>query len=462
MKEINIVFSNDDRIQDDKNIQHIISVNPPNSCFIATLANDMVVIAILSSEKYELDDIRMMAGDISRKIKQYKFKVGKINVENVFHTFDYYEKGELVTSFVEGWMLGDYNFDKYKTREKTEEVKLAFSDELGIESYINIGIKRAKATAFTRDLVNEIPKELNPSTFPAYMKEAFKQTKVDVNVLNEKDLSEMHGVLAVGQGSAHPAHFLELNYCGDQSKPLVALVGKGVTFDTGGVSLKVRRNISGMRMDMGGAAAVAGAVKLLSDTHAQVNVVGLIPVVENILDQRSYLPGDIITYKNNISVQIGNTDAEGRLILADGLIRASELGATYVVDIATLTSSARQALGSEIAGVFGDEKLANAIKSLGKENGDFAWPLPLNNSYEAYLRSAHADISNISSDPAPGAMIAALFLRYFITDARKWVHIDMAGVKERSKERGYYAQGASGYGARLLADYAEFISSTKQ
>src|SRR5699024_3529602 len=166
---------------------------------------------------------------------------------------------------------------------------------------------------------------------------------------------QMHGILTVNRGSKFNPAMIEMHYKGDPTKPLIALVGKGVTFDTGGISLKGGRNISDMRMDMVGAAAVAGAVKLLAESKANVNVIGLIQTVENMPGKDAVLPGDIIAYKNGHTVQIGNTDAEGRLILADGIIRAGELDASYIVDISTLTGSMERALGSQLAGIFGEE-----------------------------------------------------------------------------------------------------------
>src|SRR5699024_673117 len=160
---------------------------------------------------------------------------------------------------------------------------------------------------------------------------------------------------------------------------------KGVTFDTGGISLKGSRDLSDMRMDMGGAAAVAGAMHLLQESQANVNVSALIPIVESMPDNQSMLPGEVIRFKNGHTVQVGNTDAEGRLILADGLLRAGELGAEYVVDIATLTGAIARALGSRVAGIFGDDKLCQEMKQIGDDNGDFVWPMPLVDAYDHYL-----------------------------------------------------------------------------
>src|SRR5699024_6182415 len=182
-----------------------------------------------------------------------------------------------------------------------------------------------------------------------------------------------------------------------------------------------------------------------------------IPMVENMPDSKAVLPGEVIHYKNGHTVQIGNTDAEGRLILADGLIRAGELNAKYIVDIATLTGSIGNALGSKLAGVFGDEDLSCVMKKIGDENGDFNWPMPLVNAYDDYLKNDYADFSNISSKGEAGSITAALFLRRFVPNSCKWLHIDMASVM-MGEEEGYYTKEASGFGARLLADYTTTIS----
>ena len=264
-------------------------------------------------------------------------------------------EGECLTAFVEGWTLGSYQFVKYKPSVKPFQTKLNVN--AGAEGFITEGKIRAEATAFSRDLMNEVSNVLNPETFPEVLKKQFEGTEVEVNVLNKIKLEEMemNGVLTVGRGSTYQPAFVELVYKGDETKPLVALVGKGVTFDTGGISLKSGKDLSDMRMDMGGAAAVAGAMTLLAKTKAKANVVVLIPIVENMPDNTSVLPGEVITYKNGLTVQVGNTDAEGRLILADALIRAGEWKAEYIVNIATLTGAIVNALGTELGGVFGDE-----------------------------------------------------------------------------------------------------------
>ena len=269
----------------------------------------------------------------------------------------------------------------------------------------------------------------------------------------------MNGVLTVARGSIYKPSFVELVYKGDASKPLVALVGKGVTFDTGGISLKSGKDLSDMRMDMGGAAAVSGALTLLAKSKAKVNVVALIPIVENMPDNTSVLPGEVITYKNGLTVQVGNTDAEGRLILADALIRAGEWKAEYIVDIATLTGAIVNALGTELGGVFGDEELSAQMKKIGDQNGDFIWPMPLVEAYDKSLDSDYADMNNISSLGGAGSITAGLFLRRFVPKESKWLHVDMAGMMSKNSASGYYAKSATGYGARLLADFTTLVSN---
>ncbi|WP_217587198.1 M17 family metallopeptidase [Lentibacillus saliphilus] len=428
--------------------------------FFSVFAEDtlLVVLKPIEQKQQSTEKIRMVAGEVVRQLSSQKIENVTLSVEVLSHVFDLIDQSAAVTAFVEGWHLGAYSFASYQSTSSSQKTALTIEGEDIAES-VAIGEIRAAAMAYSRDLMNDIPTSLNPATFPERLKETFADSPVTVTVLGKKEIEEqqMNGVLTVNQGSIYDPAFVELSYQGDSSKPLIALVGKGVTFDTGGISLKSGRNLSDMRMDMGGAAAVAGAMKLLADSNAQVNVVALIPIVENAIDRKAVLPGDVIQYKDGQTVQIGNTDAEGRLILADGLIRAGELNAKYVVDIATLTGAIGNALGSKIAGVFGDEALSMTMKHIGSENGDAVWPMPLIDAYDAYLKSDYADFCNISSKGEAGSITAALFLRRFVPESCQWLHVDMAGVME-GEEAGYYTKMASGFGARLLADYAVEVS----
>ncbi len=418
-----------------------------------------IIVKKVDENNQKLDKVRMIAGSIARELTKRKIEQADISEVDLHSAFIKLDEDKTVTAFVEGWYLGGYAFDKYKKKKTAKMPELIFTNENEVKHLVTTAKTRAEAVKFSRDLTNEIPSYLNPETFPTILKDEFANTGVEVIVHDKAKLEEMkmNGLLAVNRGSKYDPAFIELHYQGDTSKPLIALVGKGVTFDTGGISLKNARDLSDMRMDMGGAAAVAGAVKLLAESNAKVNVVGLIQTVENMPDSNSILPGDIITYKTGQTVQVGNTDAEGRLILADGLIRAGELNAEYIVDIATLTGSILMALGTKIGGVFGEEDLMASIKELGDENGDFIWPMPLIEDYDKTLKSDYADFSNISNQGTAGSITAALFLRKFVPENCKWLHVDMAGVMD-SKESGYYGNSSTGYGARLLADYAVHVS----
>src|SRR5690625_4047775 len=423
--------------------------------FVTTLLNDQstVIIKEPGENKQTLEAVRMLAGSISKSLAQSNVEKATINDEILTKTYDSNEKQDVIIAFVEGWKLGTYKYVTYNSETEQSNVDLENNDD-SVKDEKQTGENRAAAMAFARDLTNDTANELNPEVFPEVLKEELKNTSVKINVLEKNDIekAEMNGLLAVNRGSKYDPRFVELHYTGDDSKPLIALVGKGVTFDTGGISLKSGRNISDMRMDMGGAAAVSGAIKLLAESKAKVNVVGLLPIVENMPDSNSMLPGDVIRYKNGKTVQIGNTDAEGRLILADGLIRAEELNAEYIVNIATLTGAAAVALGSETGAVMGNLEYASDLRTIGAKNGDNVWPLPLIDAYENYLDSDYADFSNISNKGEAGAITAGLFLRRFVNKPEKWLHVDMAGVME-SDNKGYYTKSARGFGARLLADY---------
>jgi leucyl aminopeptidase len=454
-----ILISNDSRIQANDVVKQIVENGTASFATLALEDEFIVVVKELKDGKKTTENIRMTAGAIARELSNRKVESAVIHTDIFEREFAHIQLGEAVTAFVEGWHLGAYKFVTYKSQENTFKTAIQVEGAAEVRPFVEIGQIRAAATSFSRDLMNEVPNILNPETYPTLLQQEFSGSDVIVNVFNKEQLEEMemNGVLTVCRGSKYKPSFVELIYRGDESKPLVALVGKGVTFDTGGISLKSGRDISNMRMDMGGAAAVSGAMKLLEASKAPVNVVALIPIVENAIDHASVLPGEIIRYKNGHTVQVGNTDAEGRLILADGLIRAGELNAEYVVDIATLTGAIVNALGSKLAGVFGDDQLASEMKEIGRVNGDFNWPMPLVDAYDSFLNSDYADFSNISSKGEAGSITAALFLRRFVPESCKWLHVDMAGVMQ-SEEVGYYPKSATGFGARLLADFATHIS----
>lgn len=455
--EVQIIFETNPFILENETVKAFVKNSPAGHCSL--LLNDVHYVVVKEQSGSTLETVRNVAGEIARDLGGRKIESAKVVAEALSAHYAKLEGSEVVTAFVEGWELGAYQFLTYKPSATAFRTALKVEGE-DAQFAVETGRIRAEATAFSRDLMNEVSNVLNPATFPEVLKKQFEGTAVEVNVLGKEKLEEleMNGVLTVGRGSTYQPSFVELVYKVDETKPLVALVGKGVTFDTGGISLKSGRDLSDMRMDMGGAAAVAGAMTLLAKTKAAANVVVLIPIVENMPDNTSVLPGEVIRYKNGVTVQVGNTDAEGRLILADALIRAGEWNAEYIVNIATLTGAIENALGTELGGVFGDEALSADMKKIGDQNGDFIWPMPLFDAYESSLDSDYADMNNISSLSSAGSITAGLFLRRFVPKESKWLHVDMAGVMEKSKASGYYAKSATGYGARLLADFTTFIS----
>lgn len=414
-----------------------------------------LVVGLGKAEKFHIERIREAAGVAGRAIN--KEKLATVHVSFAVPqgiVAEGWNESAAVIAFVEGWMLGTYSFDRYKATQTANTVEsLSLGSEICGEA-IRLGRIRAEGTILARDLANEPPNRLRPQGLADRVEAHFAGTTVEVKRFEGEALErhEMTGLMAVGRGSVHPPVMLELYYCTDASLPLVALVGKGITFDTGGISLKRDHDISDMRMDMAGAAAVVGAFDILAKSGLKANVIGLIPAAENMPDGAALLPGEVLQYPNGVSVQVGNTDSEGRLVLADALIRAHWLGAKEVVDAATLTYSVNAALGSRYAGIWGDGDLVHTVRTVGEPIGERVWELPLVDEYEAYLKSDYADICNISHVGEAGATTAALFLRKFVHASLKWVHIDMASLKDSSSTRGYVVPGATGYGARLMAD----------
>ncbi|WP_010269104.1 leucyl aminopeptidase family protein [Paenibacillus senegalensis] len=418
----------------------------------------ILLVGLGQQAKLTPETIRIAAGKAGREAA--KAKVSEVAVDFSFLTDCFrsqLSKEDAAAAWVEGWLLGTYRFDKYKSKEAELPVRQVaiLDDPPGMEQAVKFGEIRARGTMLARDLGNEPPNALRPAMLAERVREHFQSTAVEVTVLSGDGLvkENLNGLIAVGKGSSNPPALIEMRYSTDPTLPLIALVGKGITFDTGGISLKSGRNLSDMRIDMGGSAAVIGAMDILANSGIQANVIALVAAAENMPDGGAMLPGEVITYANGISVQVGNTDAEGRLVLADALIRAGQLGAKQIVDIATLTGACVSALGNSRAGVWGTDGLPDKLKRLGEHNGEKVWEMPLEEEYEELLKSSYADICNITGVPYAGATTAALFLRRFVDPSIAWAHVDMAGPMDSSKTKGYLVEGASGYGARLLADF---------
>ncbi|WP_085908624.1 leucyl aminopeptidase [Kiloniella majae] len=360
-----------------------------------------------------------------------------------------------------GALLRSYRFDTYKTTSKNDtknsldEFSVFSADSASTESAYTELSKVAEGVFFTRQLVSEPPNELYPATFASQAKE-LESLGVKVTVLDESDITKlgMNALYAVGMGSERESKvvIMEWNGASEKSaeKPL-AFVGKGVTFDTGGISLKPAAGMEDMKFDMGGAGTVFGLMKALAGRKAKVNVVGACGLVENMPSANAQRPGDIVKSYSGKTIEVLNTDAEGRLVLADVLSYTQEkYNPRLVIDLATLTGAMIIALGNDIAGIFSNnDTLCEQLTSAGLGVDERVWRLPLADCYDKLLDCDAADMKNIGGRAA-GSITAAQFLQRFIDKDRPWVHIDIAGVAWSTKEKAIAAKGATGFGVRLL------------
>ena len=359
-----------------------------------------------------------------------------------------------------GAKLASYRFDTYFTKLKPDQkpslnaVSLVVDDVKAAKAAFAPLAAAAEGTFLARDLVNMPPNDLHPESFAAKIEE-LESIGVEVEILDEKQMARlgMHALLGVGQGSMRESQLGIMKWNGGKAgDDPVILVGKGVCFDTGGISLKPGPGMEDMRGDMGGAAAVTGTIKALATRKAKVNVVGLIGLVENMPDGKAQRPGDIVKSASGQTIEIQNTDAEGRLVLCDVLWYAQEhFKPKAIVDLATLTGAIVISLGHHHAGLFtASDDLADELTKAGLTEGERVWRLPLGPEYDALLKSKFADMRNIGGRAA-GSITAAQFLKRFVKDGVKWAHLDIAGTAWVEGEKpALDVSWASGFGPRLL------------
>jgi leucyl aminopeptidase len=374
---------------------------------------------------------------------------------------------EAASSVALGVLLNSYRFDKYLTREPKEKkptlksVRMVVGNPAAARKNFDAARKLAEAVFLTRDLVSEAPNVLYPESFAGIIKKELSPLGIKVEILDRKDILKlgMGALASVGQGSDREEKLVTMSYTGaGKNKKNIAFVGKGVTFDTGGISLKPGANMGDMKWDMAGAGAVTGLMKSLASRRARVNVVGVVALAENMPSGGASRPGDIVKTMSGQTVEILNTDAEGRLILCDALWYTQEkFKPTHIVDLATLTGAVITALGHEYAAVFSnDDKLAKNLIRAGEDMAEALWHMPLNDAWDKDIDSPAADMKNIGSGGA-GSAIGAHFLKRFIKKGVSWAHLDIAGVAWSNKDRTSVPKGASAFGVRLLDRYvAEF------
>lgn len=353
--------------------------------------------------------------------------------------------------------MGSYEFSQYKERQPhfIESIAYVYSGRSTCDAAVQKGAIIGQETHVVRNLANTPGGDMTPRHLAAEAKKQGKKYGVTVRSLGEKEMTDlkMGGILGVSRGSSEEAQLIIMEYWGAaKSKKPTVFVGKGITFDSGGLDLKPSSAMDEMHLDMSGGAAVIGAVCAIARMKLKVNVIGLIPAAENMPSGQSYRPGDVLVSMAGKTIQIANTDAEGRVILADALTYAERYSPSLVVDIATLTGAACIALGRFALGVCTpDEDLARAVCKIGEVSGDYAWPLPMWQEYEADIRGSVGDILNTVKSREAGATNGGMFLYQFAKKFPRWVHLDIAPTMTGSSDLAL-ARGASGSGTRLLIE----------
>ena len=370
-------------------------------------------------------------------------------------------------ALVEGVALGGYKFLRYKGEgkpSKLESVKLIGRGGAHIRSAVDRGARISEAVTWARDLVNEPADAKSPEEIAAQVKKLAGANGVKVTVLSGVQLEKarLGGVIGVGKGSDRPPRFVKLSYEPAGAKTTLALVGKGVVFDSGGLSIKTALGMETMKTDMGGGAAVFAAMSTLRDLGVKTRVLGYVPLVENMPSGSAIHPGDVLKMRNGKTVEVLNTDAEGRLILADALSLAAEDKPDAVIDLATLTGACVVALGEGVAGLMGtDDSWMTQVRAAADLAGESVWPLPLPEKYRKMIDSDIADMKNISHGGYGGALTAGLFLKEFAGDI-PWAHLDIAGPARASSDDGYLVKGGTGFGVRTLIELASTFNSPRR
>jgi leucyl aminopeptidase len=435
-------------------------------------ARRLMLVGLGEAKKLTLEKIRRAAATAAKKTQSLKLRsLGVEFPEATTITATVKESvQDIAQALTEGASLALYRFDKYFTEKKEKETKVTrftlLSDDTKELKEIRRGVQFAQviaeATCFARDLENAPSNEIYPESLAEAARQSGKKYGFKANALEKKQIEKlgMGGLLAVNQGSMKPPRFIILeygeNYSG--SAGTIVLVGKGVTFDTGGISIKPSSGMSEMKMDMSGAAAVIGTLEAVARLKLPVHLVGLIPATENMPSGSAVKPGDIVRHYGGKTSEVDNTDAEGRLILADALGYAEKYKPDAVIDLATLTGACVVALGHFATGMMGnDEKLMDGLKKAGEKTYERIWPLPLYEEYEKLIKSDVADVKNVGGRWG-GAITAGMFLKKFVRDY-KWVHLDIAGTAILEEAQEYTPKGGSGIGVRLLL---EFLRSWKK
>lgn len=422
----------------------------------ATSAPRVILVGLGDIGEITVERIRRAAAAATKRAASH----GCGHVAFEISTFNSIDADTIAQAVVEGAMLSQYRFDKYKTikdgvNSLVKKFTLITDKTLhkAVTKGTSIGAVIVEGVMIARDLANAPNQEIYPETLAKRAQEHGRKAGFKTTVFNKKKIQDlkMGGLLGVNAGSVRPPVFIVMEYMnGPKNERPLVLIGKGVTFDTGGISIKPSAGMSDMKCDMHGAASVIGTMYTIAKLGLRRNVVGLVPSTENMPSGTAYVPGDILTFMNGKTAEIDNTDAEGRLILADALCYADRFKPSAVIDLATLTGACVVALGTVTSGMMGnDEKTKNRLREAADKTHEYVCELPLYEEYSEQISSEYADIKN-SGGRLAGAITAALFLQHFVT--YPWVHLDIAGTGIQPKASHYTPSGGSGVGVRLLTE----------
>ncbi|MFH0926100.1 MAG: leucyl aminopeptidase [bacterium] len=406
---------------------------------------------------YNLEEkIKIIGARVANFCKEYKLK-------KISFLLNDKDSELFIGDITEGIMLGTYSFEKYKKEQENFynnfEVELVSSAKDNPDLKLKVKNRELICGCVNeaREIVNEPGEVVYPERLAELAKGIAQENGLTFNVLNLEELKKQGylGIVKVGQGSSYPPVMLTLRYKKNNknSKTDIVLIGKGITFDSGGLSLKPSESMLDMKGDMAGAAAVLYTMKAIAILKPKVNVTAIIPAAENLPDAKAQRPGDIFVAKNGKSVEVVNTDAEGRLILIDALALAAEEKPKYIIDIATLTGACVVALGEHISGVMGNnEGFIKMIINSGKRMGELFWELPLHEEYKELLKSPYADMRNVGKNRYGGTIVGGLFLQEFVPKDVAWAHLDIAGPSSLDKSWKYLQPGGTGVGVKTLVE----------
>lgn len=407
-------------------------------------ADKVLVVGLGKKEEFDHNKLREACAKVTKKLISNKVKKACFN----FSGLDFEEGKEIA----QGILIGSYAFDKYKTKKQDNTIEEIFINEFATQETLDKGIVIANAMSLARNLSNEPAQEATPTKL-AEVALGIEGLETKVYEKAEIEKMGMGAFLAVGKGSDQPPKFIHMKYSCKKPTKKIAIIGKGITFDSGGLDIKPAPSMLTMKDDMSGSACILAVMTAIKEFAPNVEVHGIIAACENMVNGSAYKPGDVLTAKNGKTIEVDNTDAEGRLTLADALCYACELGVDEVIDIATLTGACMVALGSQAAGIMGNnQEMIDELIDTATFVGERFWQLPMYEEFQESLKSDVADMRNTGSRFG-GASTAGVFLKNFVDKKVKWAHIDIAGVAFLDKPQKELIKGASGAGVRTLIEY---------